>query len=64
MEFNTKSFSDMEDKEREEEMDFLSDILWKKFVERQKNIIKEAEKIKPLANFMTDDELNNFISLI
>jgi hypothetical protein len=64
MEFNTKSFSDMEDKEREEEMDFLSDIIWKKFVERQKNIIKESEKLKPLASYMTDQEINLFINTI
>lgn len=61
---NKKSIMDLEWQEFEEELNFLEKCLWKEFMSKQRNILKETEKIKPLKSYLTEKEFTEFVSLI
>ncbi len=59
-----KSLVDLDWKELNEELTFLEKCLWKEFIDKQRNLLKESEKIKPLRSYLTKKEYEEFINLI
>jgi hypothetical protein len=59
-----KSINDLTEKEVFEDLNTIEEIIWKDFIQKQKNILKEVEKVKPLKSYLTEKEFEEFISLI